>query len=133
MADVGITGEKASTATADGPIRPYRGIARTGNQVAKEVDTEGMIADGIASGPDINEDGNLVEDTGAFTYWHGNGAILPAISGAACTLGARFMFDNQGRVIDYAAAAGKYALGKIETAATAAGQLLRVIWYGPSQ
>lgn len=133
MADIGITGETPSTAQADGAIRPYRGIIGLGDQVAKECDTEGAICDGISSGPDINEDGNLVEDGGTFTYWHGDGAKLPAISGAAVTAGGRFMFKNDGTVINYVAAAGKYAMGKLDTGATEGGHVVRIIWQGPSQ
>lgn len=132
MADTGITGETGATAQADGPIRPYRGIIRTGDQIAKECDAEGAICDGIASGPDINDDGNLVEDGGTFTYWT-RGEGLPAISGAAVTAGGRGMFDNQGRAINYAAAGGKYSLFKFDTGATEAGHVVRIIWQGPSQ
>lgn len=130
--DTGITGETGATATADGAIKPYRGIIRTGDQIAKQCDTEGAICHGISSGPDLNDDGNLVGDGGAFTYWT-RGEGLPLISGAAVTAGGRGMFDNEGRGINYVAAAGKYALFTFDTGATLAGHVVRVIWQGPSQ
>ncbi len=130
--DIGITGERVATAQADGPVRPYRGIIRTGDQIAKECDTEGAICHGISLGPEVNDDGNLVEDGGTFSYWS-KGEGLPGISGAAVTAGGRGMFDNQGRVINYAAAAGKFALFTFDTGATEAGHVVRIIWQGPSQ
>ena len=130
--DTGITGEAVATAQADGAIRPYRGIIRTGDQVAKECDTEGAICHGISLGPEVNADGNLVEDGGTFSYYS-RGEGLPAISGAAVTAGGRGMFDNEGRVIDYAAAGGKYALFTFDTGATELGHVVRIIWQGPSQ
>lgn len=130
--DIGITGERVATGQADGAIRPYRGIIRTGDQVCKECDTEGAICDGIALGPEVNAAGNLVEDLGTFSYWT-QGIGLPGISGAAVTAGARGMFDSQGRVINYVAGAGKYSLFKFDTGATEPGHVVRLIWQGPSQ
>lgn len=106
--------------TAGAVVRIYRFVTLQADGKYDESGSAQGRADGVAAQA-AAADGDI------FAMKKLDGSILKLEAGAAVTRGDQIGTDNQGRAITHVSGAGNYILGEALEAASAAGEIIRVM------
>lgn len=114
------------TLTAGSAISIYRFVAVAADGKVDHVGSANGRGDGVAAAAAAADGDSVPVITNA-------GSIVKVEAGAAVTRGALVASDNVGRAIDGTDAGGNFRMGIALQAASAAGEIIEVLFQGPSE